>query len=72
MLFWLKWDNSTSQSHSFLDEVVSDAYTILQSERDKQWSDIEEKKNSFFEIFDANDPVGQNDENPLAIAIRVS
>ena len=51
-----------------MDEVVSDAYTILQSERDKQWSDIEEKKNSFFEIFDANDPVGQNDENPLAIA----
>ncbi|MDA7791890.1 hypothetical protein N8988_07525 [Opitutales bacterium] len=67
-VIWLKWDNSTSQSHSFLDEVVSDAYTILQSERDKQWSDIEEKKNSFFEIFDANDPVGQNDENPLAIA----
>jgi hypothetical protein len=51
-----------------LDEVVSDAYTILQSERDKQWDDIAEKKNSFFEIFDANDPVGQNDENPLAIA----
>jgi len=67
-VIWLKWDNSTSQNHSFLDEVVSDAYTILQSERDKQWSDIEEKKNSFFEIFDANDPVGQNDENPLAIA----
>ena len=67
-VIWLKWDNSTSQNHSFLDEVVSDAYTILQSDRDKQWSDIEEKKNSFFEIFDANDPVGQNDENPLAIA----
>lgn len=65
---WLKWDNFTSQTHSFLDEVVSDAYTILQSERDKQWDDIAEKKNSFFEIFDANDPVGQNDENPLAIA----
>ena len=67
-VIWLKWDNFTSQSHSFLDEVVSDAYTILQSERDKQWSDIAEKKNSFFEIFDANDPVGQNDENPLGIA----
>jgi len=67
-VIWLKWDNFTSQTHSFLDEVVSDAYTILQSERDKQWDDIAEKKNSFFEIFDANDPVGQNDENPLAIA----
>ena len=67
-VIWLKWETFTSQSHSFLDEVVSDAYTILQSERDAQWKDIDEKKSSFFEIFDANDPVGQNDENPLLLA----
>ena len=67
-VLWLRWDTFTSQTHSFLDEVVSDAYTILQSERDAQWKDISTKKNSFYEIFDANDPVGQNDENPLSLA----
>ena len=67
-VLWLKWDTFTSQTYSFLDEVVSDAYTILQSERDAQWKDIETKKSSFYEIFDANDPVGQNDENPLSLA----
>jgi len=67
-VMWMKWDTQTAQSNAFLDEVVSDAYTILQSERDKQWDDIKKKKSEFYEIFDANDPVGQNDENPLAEA----
>ena len=67
-VIWLKWDTFTSQNYSFLDEVVSDAYTILQSERETQWKDISEKKSSFYEIFDANDQVGQNDENPLLLA----
>ena len=67
-ILWLKWDTFTSQTHSFLDEIVSDAYTILQSERDAQWKDISDKKSSFNEIYDANDPVGQNDENPLSMA----
>ena len=67
-VLWLKWDTFTAKTHAFLDEVVADAYTILQSERDAQWKDITEKKNSFYEIFDANDPVGQNDENPLSLA----
>ncbi|HAF58860.1 MAG TPA: hypothetical protein DCL00_04655 [Opitutae bacterium] len=69
-VLWFKWDTFTSQTHSFLDEVVSDAYTILQSERDDQWKDITTKKSSFNEIFDANDPVGQNDENPLSMAAQ--
>ena len=67
-VLWLKWDTFTSQTHAFLDEVVADAYTILQSEKDNQWKDISTKKSSFNEIFDANDPVGQNDENPLSMA----
>jgi hypothetical protein len=67
-VIWLKWDTYTSQTHSFLDEVISDAYIILQSERDAQWKEISEKKSSFFEIFEANDPVDQNAENPLALA----
>ena len=69
-VLWFKWDTFTSQTHSFLDEVVSDAYTILQSEKDDQWKDITTKKSSFNEIFDANDPVGQNDENPLSMAAQ--
>ena len=32
--------------------------------------DITTKKSSFNEIFDANDPVGQNDENPLSMAAQ--
>lgn len=65
---WLKWDTQTVQTHSFLDETVSDAYSILQSEKEAQWKDISSKKSAFNEVFDANDPVGQNDENPLAEA----
>jgi len=65
---WLKWDTQTAQSHSFLDEVVSDAYNILQSDKEATWKDISSKKSAFNEVFDANDPVGQNDENPLAEA----
>lgn len=67
-IVWMKWDNQTAQSHAFLDEVVSDAYGILQSEKDTQWKDISKKKSEFNEVFDSNDPVGQNDENPLAEA----
>lgn len=69
-LLWFKWDTFTQQTQSFLDEVVLDGYTILQSERDAQWKNISDKKSSFYEIFDANDPVGQNDENPLFGAVE--
>ena len=67
---WLQWDTQTSKSHAFMDEVVDDAYTILQSERQNQWDDISKKKSEFYEIFDSNDPVGQNDENPLQEAAK--
>ncbi|MDG1173382.1 MAG: hypothetical protein P8M67_03705 [Opitutales bacterium] len=68
-VIWTKWETHTAQSHSFLDEVVSDAFNILQSERDSQWKDISKKKSAFNEIFESNDQVGQNDENPLAEAL---
>ncbi len=67
-VLWMKWEDFTSQEYAFLDEVVADAYTILQSSREDQWKDISQKKSHFDEIFDANEPVGQNDENPLAVA----
>ena len=43
-LLWLKFDTFNKQSFSFLDEVVDDAYTVLQSEKEAQWKDISDKK----------------------------
>ena len=68
-VLWLKWQEDRQKSNSFLDEVVSTAYDILQSERETQWKDVDKKKGDFAEIFDANDPVGQNDANPLEGAV---
>jgi len=68
-VLWLKWQDQTHQTHSFLDEVVSSSYDILQSERETQWKDVDKKKSEFSEVFDSNDPVGQNDENPLEAAV---
>ena len=65
-VLWLKWQEDKDKNQSFLDEVVSTAYDILQSDRETQWKDVDKKKSDFAEIFDANDPVGQNDANPLA------
>ena len=50
---------------SFLDEVVDGAYFILQSEKEAQWKDISVKKTEFMEIFDANEQIDRDDENPL-------
>jgi hypothetical protein len=69
-LLWIKWETFSVQTHAFLDEVTEVAYTVLQSEQDKTWSQIDQKKSEFYEIFDSNDPVGQNDENPLAISVE--
>ncbi len=41
---WLKFDTNTKQQVAFLDEVVEDAYQILQSEKEAQWKDISEKE----------------------------
>ena len=51
---WLQLDTGTNQSESFLDEVVSDAYIILQSEKEAQWKDVASKKTAFNDVFDAN------------------
>ena len=69
-LLWFKWETFSLQTHAFLDEVTDVAYTVLQAEQDKTWSQIDQKKSEFYEIFDSNDPVGQNDENPLAISVE--
>ena len=66
---WLQLDTGTNQSASFLDEVVSDAYIILQSEKEAQWKDVASKKTTFNDVFDANEQVGPDDENPLEVSV---
>ena len=62
---WFKLDKTRTMDASFLDEVVDGAYFILQSEKEAQWKDISVKKTEFMEIFDANEQIDRDDENPL-------
>ena len=68
-LLWLKFDTFNKQQFSFLDEVVDDAYTVLQSEKEAQWKDISDKKTAFNDVFDSNDQVPEGEENLLAAAV---
>lgn len=68
-LLWLKFDTFNKQQFSFLDEVVDDAYTVLQSEKEAQWKDISDKKTAFNDVFDSNDQVPEGEENLLAVAV---
>jgi len=52
---WLKFDTNTKQQVAFLDEVVEDAYQILQSEKEAQWKDISEKRSAFNDVFDSSE-----------------
>lgn len=66
---WFKFDTQTKQQISFLDEVIDDAYVVLQSEKDAQWKDISEKKSAFNDVFDANEQIPDGDENLLSVAV---
>ena len=52
-----------------MDEQVRNGYQILQSAKESQWDNISKKKSAFNEVFDDNQPVGLNDENPLSEAL---
>ena len=67
---WLQLDTGTNQTHALLDEVVSDAYTILQSEKEGAMKDVASKKTAFNSVFDANEQIGQDDENPLELSMN--
>ena len=74
-LLWVKWDTTNTQSHAFLDETVENAYTILQSAKEAQWKDIANKKSAVFDIFEANEQISADEDNPLEqamIALRSS
>ena len=61
-LLWFKFDTQTKQQISFLDEVIDDAYTVLQSEKEAQWKDIL-KKTAFNDVFDSNDQIPEGEDN---------
>lgn len=68
-LLWVKWDTTNTQSHAFLDETVENAYTILQSAKEAQWKDIANKKSAVSDVFEANEQISPDEDNPLEQAI---
>ena len=66
---WFLSETRKSQTNVFLENQLENGYLILQSEKEAQWKDISSKKSSFNEVFDDNQPVGLNDENPLSEAL---
>ena len=64
---WMESEVLTERSESFLDEVVSDAYSILQVDKKSLWDELNSKKAAFDEAFESNEPVSSEDENPLAL-----
>ena len=68
-LLWFKFDTQTKQQVSFLDEVIDDAYAVLQSEKEAQWKDISEKKTAFNDVFDSNEQIPDGDQNLLSAAV---
>ena len=67
-LLWLKFDTQTKQQISFLDEVLDDAYTVLQSES-KQWEEINQKKSNFNDVYEANEQIPEGEDNLLSLAV---
>ena len=68
-LLWLKFDTQTKQQTAFLDDVLDDAYGILQSDS-KQWDEIKNKKGDFIDVFDTNEQVPDGSDNPLEKAVQ--
>ncbi|MDG1138963.1 MAG: hypothetical protein P8N49_05530 [Opitutales bacterium] len=68
-VLWLKWDTNNSQSHAFLDETSENAYAILQSAKEAQWKDISNKMTIVSDVFEANEQISPDDDNPLEQAI---
>ena len=66
---WFTSETSKLQKNVFLDDQVKNGYLILQSTKEAQWKDISTKRSKFSEVFEDNQPVGLNDENPLADAL---
>ena len=70
IFLWFKFDTFKKQTNATLDDVVSDAYTILQVEKEAQWKDVSAKKMEFNDVYDANDQVDPSEDNPLSSKCR--
>jgi hypothetical protein len=68
-MLWLKFDTLSKQSFSYLDELIEDSYSILQSEQEAKWKDLNEKKSLFNDTFAANDQVADGEDNKLSEAL---
>lgn len=66
---WISSETEKAQKNNLLDDQVKNGYTILQSEKESQWENVSKKRSAFNEVFEDNQPVGLNDENPLADAL---
>jgi hypothetical protein len=66
---WMISETRNLQKNVFLDQQVKNGYLILQSSKEAQWKNISGKRSTFGEVFDDNQPVGLNDENPLSEAL---
>jgi len=66
---WFKFDTFKKQTNATLDDVVSDAYNILQVEKEAQWKDVSAKKMEFNDVYDANDQVDPSEDNPLSLKV---
>ena len=69
LYLWLEHESYIAQDEAFLEEQLANGYEILQSSKETQWKNIKEKKQTFMDVFDANEPVPSvNDPNPLTEA----
>ena len=68
-MLWLKFDTLSKQSYSYLEELIEDSYSILQSEQEAKWKDLKEKKSLFNDTFAANDQVADGEDNKLSEAL---
>ena len=69
---WLKFDTNTKQQVVFLDEVVVDAYEILQSEKKLSGKTFPKKEVPFNDVFDSNEQISDGEPNLLSDALMHS
>ena len=69
LFLWLEHESYIAQDEAFLKEQVENGYEVLQSGKETQWKNVKDNKQSFMDVFDANEPVTSvNDLNPLTEA----
>ena len=68
-LLWLKFDTQTKQQTAFLDDVLDDAYGILQSDS-KLWDEVKEADAAFDDAYSSNLPLEFGKDNPLELAVE--